>query len=113
MWYLIVSIPDLCTLTYFVAVGLLYIATTIECGDLCAGSLFCNVFCNVFSSVLISYSIFLLRTIYIQLVASLYCALIFRGCLCSVSHPNGAVDQPMVYDCSIVLPYSLPFGLIK
>ena len=37
MWYLVVSIPDLCTLTYFGVV-------------LCVMSLFCNVAISVFSS---------------------------------------------------------------
>ena len=46
MWYLIVSIPDLCNLTYFV--GFLFIVTTIV--GVCICSMFCCTLLYVHSS---------------------------------------------------------------
>ena len=93
MWYLIVSIPDLCNLTYFgtitihlspqsgfsccpfkgggsIVVDSLYIVTPIDCG----GSVFGPFFCYTVLSVLSSFAVILMRKSTLML-AKQFCVL--------------------------------------
>ena len=57
IWYLIVSIPDLCPLFYFGVVDSVFVVALIVCVD----SVFWSLFCYTVLSVLSSFAIILMR----------------------------------------------------
>ena len=87
MWYLIVSIPDLCTITYF------YVDPCFIMNYLVSSLVICNHLGGEERAGCFAWIVFLMSC----------------DCLRSVIFPHGAMERSAVSDCGISRSYSLTF----